>query len=300
MADHRLVAGWRSGCRAGNQKHHFRNRPGCAGVIPGAMVKITNVATNVVQQVVTNNSGYFEARLLIAGEYQVNVEMAGFKTLSRTGITLAGGQHISLPLTLEIGTIEETVTVTGDAPLLEVTTTRIGANLTERQIQNLPTMSNMPVMLARFAPGLRRGGGRDGRAGSYRCPLESAAPLGGVGAIEWSIDGATNNGSDRDFATSPNTDMIQEMRIESTSFSANVGHGTGVGIAMMTKAGTNAWRGTRNLQYWTNKFNPPTTFQKQAFDSQSRRQRPYTSRDFPTTPAARSADPFSGTSSSSS
>jgi hypothetical protein len=56
-------------------------------------------------------------------------------------------------LTLAIGTIEETVTVTGDAPLLEVTTTRIGANLTERQIQNLPTMSNMPVMLARFAPG---------------------------------------------------------------------------------------------------------------------------------------------------
>ncbi len=240
------------------------------GIVPGAMVKITNVATNVVQQVLTNNSGYFEARLLIAGEYQVNVEMAGFKTLSRTGITLAGGQHVSLPLTLEIGTIQETVTVTGDAPLLEVTTTRIGANLTERQIQNLPTMSNMPVMLARFAPGVAaRPVVEMAGQGAIDVPSETAAPLGGVGGNEWSIDGATNNGSDRDFATSPNTDMIQEMRIESTSFSANVGHGTGVGIAMMTKAGTNAWRGTGNFQYWTNKFNSPTTFQKQAFDSQS-------------------------------
>jgi hypothetical protein len=237
------------------------------GVIPGAMVKVTNVATNVVQQVVTNSSGYFEARLLIAGEYQVNAEMAGFKTLSRTGLTLAGGQHISLPLTLEIGTVEETVTVTADAPLLEVTTTRIGANLTERQIQNLPTMSNMPVMLARFAPGLAaRHVVEMAGQGAIDVPSETAAPLGGVGGNEWSIDGATNNGSDRDFATSPNTDMIQEMRIESTSFSANVGHGTGVGIAMMTKAGTNAWRGTGNFQYWTNKFNSPTTFQKQAFD----------------------------------
>src|SRR5688500_13500442 len=52
------------------------------GVVPGAVIKITNVATNVVQPLVTNTSGYFEAPLLIAGEYQVNVEMAGFKTLS--------------------------------------------------------------------------------------------------------------------------------------------------------------------------------------------------------------------------
>ena len=237
------------------------------GVIPGAVVKITNVATNVVQPVVTNTSGYFEVPLLIAGGYQVNVEMAGFKTLSRTGITLAGGQHVALQLTLEIGTIEETVTVTGDAPLLEVTTTRIGTNFTERQIQNLPTMSNMPVMLARFAPGVAaRPVVEMAGQGAIDVPSETAAPLGGVGGNEWSIDGATNNGSDRDFATSPNTDMIQEMRIESTSFSASVGHGTGIGIAMMTKPGTNTWHGTGNFQYWTNKFNPPTTFQKQAFD----------------------------------
>ena len=238
------------------------------GVVPGASVKITNVATNVVQQVVTNNNGYFEAPLLIAGEYQLNVEMAGYKILSRTGITLAGGQHVSLQLTLDIGGLEETVTVTGDAPLLEVTTTRIGTNFTERQIQNLPTMSNMAVMLARFAPGVAAAQvvSMAGQ-GAIDVPSETAAPLGGVGGNEWSIDGATNNGSDRDFATSPNTDMVQEMRIESTSFSASVGHGTGIGIAMMTKAGTNTWHGSGNFQYWTNKFNPPTTFQKQAFET---------------------------------
>jgi hypothetical protein len=139
--------------------------------------------------------------------------------------------------------------------------------LTEREIRDLPTMSNMPVMLARFAPGVAaRPVVEMAGQGAVDVPSETAAPLGAVGGNEWSIDGATNNGSDRDFATSPNTDMIQEMRIESTSFSASVGHGTGVGIAMMTRPGTNAWRGTGNFQYWTNQFNPPTTFQKEAFD----------------------------------
>src|SRR5262245_20363658 len=124
------------------------------GVIPGAAVKITNVETNVSQQVVSNGSGYFEAPLLRAGSYEVSVEITGFKTLKRTGITLAPGQQISLPLELEIGTLEETVMVTGEAPLLEVNTVRTGMSLTQKQIEDLPVQSNMPVMFTRFAPGL--------------------------------------------------------------------------------------------------------------------------------------------------
>ena len=65
-------------------------------------------------------------RLLNAGTYEVVVEMTGFKTLRRTGVTLSSGQTLSVPLTLEIGTIAEEITVTGEAPLLEVTTLRQG------------------------------------------------------------------------------------------------------------------------------------------------------------------------------
>src|SRR4051812_28233331 len=62
------------------------------GVLPGARVKITNVDTNVSQPLVTNSSGYFEAPLLIAGTYEVSVEMPSFKTFRQTGIQLAVGQ----------------------------------------------------------------------------------------------------------------------------------------------------------------------------------------------------------------
>ena len=238
------------------------------GVIPGAPVKITNVQTSVTQDVVTNGSGYFEAPLLNAGTYDVSVEMTGFKTLKRTGITLAVGQQITLPLELEIGTLAETITVTGEAPLLEVNAVRTGLNLTQRQIEDLPVQSNMPVMFTRFAPGLSASStlvyAGQGYVGG---PSSSAVPLGGVGGNEWTIDGATNNGVNRQMATSPNSDMLQEMRVETTNFAATIGHGTGVGISMMTRAGTNTPRGTTNYQYWSNKINAANTFQKAVFDA---------------------------------
>ncbi len=237
------------------------------GVIPGAAVKVTNVDTGVAQQLTTNSNGYFEARLLNAGNYEVSVEMTGFKTLRRAGISLATGQQVTLPFVLELGTLAETVTVVGEAPLLETNTVRIGTSFTQRQIENLPVFSNMPVLLTRFAPGLMASANvvyaGQGFVGG---PSASAIPLGGVGGNEWTIDGATNNGVNRQMATSPNSDMIQEMRVETTSFTATVGHGTGVGISMMTRAGTNTPRGTLNHQYWTNKFNPPNRVQQAVLD----------------------------------
>jgi hypothetical protein len=241
------------------------------GVIPGASVKVTNTGTGVTQQLTTNSTGYFEARLLIAGNYDVLVEMTGFKTLRRVGVALSSGQQLSLPLTLEIGAIAEEITVTGEAPLLEINTLRQGLVLEERKIAELPVQSNMPVLFARFAPGMMaRGVIPFAGQGFVGGPTTNAIPLGNVGGVDWSIDGASNNGVGRQMSTSPNTDMLQEMRVESTNFTASTGHGTGVGIQMMTRAGTNKPRGTLNHQYWTNKFNPPNRFQNIVFTNDPR------------------------------
>jgi hypothetical protein len=71
------------------------------GIVPGAVVRITNTETSQTQQLVTNNRGYFEAVLLNPGTYSVRVELQGFKTLNQTGIRLAVGQTVNLTLTLE-------------------------------------------------------------------------------------------------------------------------------------------------------------------------------------------------------
>ena len=83
--------------------------------------------------------------------------MTGFKTLRRGGITLASGQQLALPLSLEIGTIAEEITVTGEAPLLEVTTLRQGLVLDEKKIAELPRAVEHASAVARFAPGMRPG-----------------------------------------------------------------------------------------------------------------------------------------------
>jgi len=124
------------------------------GVIPGASVVITSTDTGAKQELVTNSSGYFEAPLMQPGNYAISVEMAGFKKLSRTGLLLAVGQRLEIPLTLELGAISETITVTGEAPLLDTNSVASAQTFDTRMVEGLPMISNMPIMLTRFAQGV--------------------------------------------------------------------------------------------------------------------------------------------------
>src|SRR4030095_11246308 len=89
------------------------------GAMPSAVVKITNVDTQTSMQVETKGQGYFEAPLLNPGNYSVSVEMQGFKTATRSGVQLAVAQQVTLPFTLEIGELSQSVEVAATAPLLD-------------------------------------------------------------------------------------------------------------------------------------------------------------------------------------
>jgi hypothetical protein len=246
-----------------------------SGVIPGATVTITNVDTGQTQTLVTNGSGYFEAPLLQAGQYRVTVDMQNFKGLTQSGITLSVGQSLTLKLTLEVGAISERVDVTANAPLLDTTSVSSGQNYDQALISGLPMATNMPILLSRFAQGVVSPTTQvQVISGQIDGPTNAAGSvLGGVGGFNYTIDGATNAGSSRRIASSPNADMIEEMRVETSNFDAAQGHGTGSTIAMMTRAGSNTLRGTANYQYWTNKINSLNPQQKLAFS-----QRPDTGR----------------------
>ncbi len=242
------------------------------GVIPGATVKITNVETNTSQVLTTNNTGYFEAPLLQPGRYSVTVEMRGFKPTMREGVALSVGQQINLAFTLEVGGVDERVTVTAESPVIDTTSVSSGANFDQKLVESLPMFSNMPIGLARFAPGVNPDNDQPHMSqGFVTGPHEAAGTaIGGVGSNTYTIDGATNAGVNRQLSSSPNADMIQEMRVETSNFDAAVGHGLGNQISMMTRAGTNALRGTVNYQYWTNKVNSLNAQQKATFTDAAR------------------------------
>ena len=238
-----------------------------AGVIPGATVTITNLDTGTTQTLVTNVSGYFEAPLLQPGPYRVTVDLAGFKGLTQSGITLSVGQSLTLKLTLEVGAISERIDVSATAPLLDTTSVSSGQNFDQALIAGLPMASNMPMLLARFAQGVVSPTTQvQVISGQIDGPTNAAGTVvGGVGGFNYTVDGATNAGSSRRIASSPNADMIEEMRVETSNFDAAQGHGTGGTIAMMTRAGSNSLRGTANYQHWTNKINSLNPQQKLAF-----------------------------------
>ena len=136
-----------------------------------------------------------------------------------------------------------------------------------RMVESLPMLSNMPIMLTRFAAGVNPSTNQSLVSQGFVDGTTTAAgeSFGGVGSNTYSIDGAANNSTNRRIATSPNSDMVEEMRVESSNFDASIGHGTGLQISMTTKAGANQYRGTGNYQYWTNKFNNLNPSQKATF-----------------------------------
>ena len=256
-----------------------------AGVIPGASVKITNTDTNVSQNLTTNEFGYFEAPLLNPGTYAVSVQMPNYKAVVRERITLGVGEQLTVPFTLEVGQVTEQVMVTAETPLLDTTTLKSAARFDARLVESLPMFSNMPITLSRFSPSINVNDQQTQVSQGYVDNTSLSAgsglglPLGGTqptppsfGGNNYTLDGANNNGSSRRIAASPNSDMIQEMRVESSNFDASVGHGLGLQISMMTRAGTNAQRGTVNYQYWTNRFNSLTAQQKLTFDDRAKRE----------------------------
>jgi hypothetical protein len=245
------------------------------GVIPGAVVRITNTDTNQTVQRVTDAKGYFEVLLLISGTYAARVEVPGYKTLEQTGIVLAVGQTLSLPMKLEVGAVSEEVRVTAQAPLLDTSTVAAGQNFDRRLVESLPTFSNMPIMLARYTPGVTPAevDVQNVFQGYMEGTTNMAGGQVGTGSgfdsrntgNNYTIDGAQNNGFGRRIASSPNSDQIEEVRIETSNFDASQGHGTGVNVSMSTRGGTSTTRGSFLYTHWNNKLNSPNLSQKVAF-----------------------------------
>jgi len=236
-----------------------------AAAVGGAKVVVTHADTNSVVTLSTNQTGYYEAPLLLPGNYVVSAESAGFKKVVRDGITLQVGQQLAIDLQLDIGAVSETVTVTADATVVDLGPVEAGALIDNKELMDLPVMGNNPTLLAKFMPGVQTDGvnnylGLHSIAGASA--YNNAA---GVGGNEWSIDGVPNNGGSRQAAFLPYSDSVAEFRIDTTGFDVSQGRGTGVSIIAMTKAGNNQYHGTATEQHWQQRFNGTPYFSRQLY-----------------------------------
>ncbi|MBL8172963.1 MAG: carboxypeptidase regulatory-like domain-containing protein, partial [Acidobacteria bacterium] len=128
-------------------------------VVPGAIVTITNTATNVTTSAVTNDDGNYVAPNLNVGGYSVAVTKQGFKKALRSGITLEVDQRAEINLTLETGAVSETVEVTSQVPLVDTTTATFGKVIENRRVEELPVNGRNALSLVLLAPAVQSGVG---------------------------------------------------------------------------------------------------------------------------------------------
>src|ERR1051326_2441738 len=214
-----------------------------------AVVNATVSARDLDRQTVwptkTNEDGIYAFPRIPVGRYELKVESQGFKTYINPDIVLELNQRARVDVPLEVGSISESVSVTGEAPVLQTDTTQVGTVISSNTIQNTPLISRNPIALtlltagvatvdpASFNNGLRvAGGGRPYVNGNRK------------EANNFLLDGVDNNQeSDNTVAYQPNPDALEEFKLITSNASAEFGNFQGGIINMVIKSGTNQFHG---------------------------------------------------------
>ncbi len=219
------------------------------GVLPGVTVTVTNVDTNLASPTVTDSRGFYQVRYLNSGTYTVEAQLDGFKKVVRKGISVRVGDSLKIDLTLESGGMEEVLTVTASAPLLDTNSGVTGQVIDSNQIQQLPLGDGTAYMLSRLAPGVI-----DSSDLHFSRPMDNGnlagiVANGAMGGNEFTLDGAPNRVSPNSTAAnnnsgvvgfSPPSDAIAEFKVQTNAFDAQSGHTAGATVNLALKTGTNA------------------------------------------------------------
>src|SRR5687768_11171709 len=110
-------------------------------VLPGVSVTIRNQDTGMFRETVSNADGTYFVSGIVPGPYEISAELQGFKKFNRRDVRLEIGRTITLDLQMEVGGLEELVTVTGESPLVDVTSKEVGGNISSRELVDLPSIN---------------------------------------------------------------------------------------------------------------------------------------------------------------
>jgi hypothetical protein len=219
--------------------------------VANARVTVTSESTALTREVVSDEAGLYRVANLPPGPYRVTVQATGFKSAVATGVTVQVGTTTRADLALEVGRLEESVTVTDAARVVQTEEARLSATIDARQITELPLNGREVYQLVSLQPGVA----------ATNAPVISNVPsttssatfdFGFVanGATPRSnnfvLDGNSNNnewlgGTPLLF---PSLEAIQEVQVQTLNFSAEYGRNNGAVVNVVTRSGTNAWQGT--------------------------------------------------------
>jgi hypothetical protein len=228
-------------------------------VLPGTNITLTEESTGLVREVVSTGTGRFVITAVPPGTYTVKAELTGFQTQTRAGVRILVGQAITLNFTMPVGALTDQITVTGEAPLIEVTQTTLGSNMTTEDIENLPTQGREMLSLMQMIPGLTP----QLEAGNFEGTTYSANGRESQSSL-FLVDGVHNK-DDRGGAMTQVTmtiDAFSEYNVMTHDYGAEYGGASGVIVNAVTKSGTNQFRGSGYYYGQDDRFNSTNYFTK--------------------------------------
>ncbi|HTC67238.1 MAG TPA: TonB-dependent receptor [Candidatus Acidoferrum sp.] len=263
-----IVTGAHAQYRAGIQGTVLDSQ---GNTIEGATVTLTNQETSKESQITTNSAGVYNFLGLPPGRYRLDVELTGFKKKTLENVTLEGEQTQSMNISLELGDVSQTVTVSGDsAPAIDTETGNISGTLNSNEIQNLPSLGRDPFQLLRLAPGVfgdaehnaggdsqntpgsQGPGGPTGTAGIFQTENQVQVNANGQRntANSFQVDGVSVNSLDWGGAAviTPNEESIKEVRITANSYDAQFGRTSGAQVEVVSQNGTDQYHGSLFLK----------------------------------------------------
>ncbi len=219
------------------------------GVMPGVTVTATNEATGNTFVGVTDAGGRYRIPVR-TGTYKLVMELAGFATVTRTGVVVLLGQTITNDVPMSAGGLAESVTVTGESPILDTTSSTLGGNVDPKQVAELPVSGRNFMALALLAPGSRT------ETTNVTQPLPDRGRAGDVREFQINLDGQQVT-RDMGTGTQPkySHDMVAEFNYITNRFDATMGRSSGVLVNIISKSGTNRHSGLFRGNYRSSEFN---------------------------------------------
>jgi hypothetical protein len=224
-------------------------RDATGAALPNVAITVTNTDTGAQRVLVTSSEGVYRAVLLPLGSYRVKAELAGFKTVERTGLTLSAGRTAVIHFTLEVGAVQEVVSVSAESPVADPGRIDLGRTISETEIRNLPQVARNPFNFALLQPNVT----------GYENEEFGATRMNANGSQErtnYQIDG--NNATQRNRAGlrlfQPSEVMIQEVKVITSGFAPEFGQTTGMVFNAVTPSGTNDFRGSASYRFRRKSF----------------------------------------------
>jgi hypothetical protein len=219
------------------------------GVIPGVEVTLINEGTNVSRNTISNEAGEYNFAAVLPGTYTVRAVLQGFKTYERKGIAIGTQQFITLDLTLEVGAIQEEISVTAAAPLIETSNASTGEVLDKRALETLPAPGRNAFMIAVSVPTVIASGDPQFNRQQDQTNATLVSLGGGARrANNYLLDGVPITDMRNRASLIPSMEAVEEVKVQVHTYDAEMGR-TGGGVFNTTlKSGSNALHGSAFYQ----------------------------------------------------